>query len=76
MAKVAIENARTKKEVEDIKNKFIEKIKNININQKSVKEDAKKELTEYANNAKAKINLDSTLIDEEKKLQLKKLKRF
>lgn len=73
MAKVAIENARTKKEVEDIKNKFIEKIKNININQKSVKEDAKKELTDYAEKSKSKINSDSTLIDEEKKVAVEKV---
>ena len=73
MAKVAIENARTKKEVEDIKNKFIEKIKNININQKSVKEYAKKELTDYAEKSKSKINSDSTLIDEEKKVAVEKV---
>ncbi|MFT4451470.1 DUF1542 domain-containing protein [Parvimonas sp. G1425] len=73
IAKVAIENARTKKEVEDIKNKFIEKIKNININQKSVKEDAKKELTDYAEKSKSKINSDSTLIDEEKKVAVEKV---
>lgn len=72
-AKADIDNAKTNKEVEDIKNKVIAKIKNISIKQKSAKEDAKKELTDYAEKAKTKINSDSTLTDEEKKTAVEKV---
>ncbi len=47
-------------QVEDIKNKVIAKIKNISIKQKSAKEDVKKELTDYAEKAKTKINSENT----------------